>query len=128
MRRQAPLLVILLACGRSAGTSEKAAPHREDGGEPSADARTVATLDVLPAPGMQRLADFAYRTRGGQDAFRRARQAEAKGDWTAVAESCRRALDADPTHLDAMYLLAVALAKTGASPNEIVVPLAGAVA
>ncbi len=125
MRRQAPLLVILLACGRSAGTSENAAPHREDGGAPPADTRALA----IPAvPGMQRLADFAYRTRGGQDAFRQARQAEATGDWAGVVASCRRALAADPKHLDAMYLLAVALAKTGASPDEIVVPLASAVA
>ena len=128
MRRQAPLLVILLACGRSAGTSENVAPRREDGGGPPADTRALATPEAAVVPGMQRLADFAYRTRGGQDAFRQARRAEAKGDWTAVIESCRRALAADPKHLDAMYLLAVALAKSGASPDEIVVPLASAVA
>lgn len=127
MRRPLPLVVLLLACGRGSGASESAAPRYEDAAVPPADARPLV-LGPAPPPGMAELAGFAYRTRGGQAAFRRAREAEASGDWAAVVERCRVALDADRTHLDAMYLLAVALAKTGASADEIFVPLENAVA
>ncbi|HEX5064171.1 MAG TPA: hypothetical protein VFV99_32570 [Kofleriaceae bacterium] len=125
MKRQLPLLVFLLACGRSAGTSENAGPRREDGGVARAEA--PAALAPL-ALGMPDLADFAYRARTGQDAFKLARASEAKGDWTQVAARCREALTADPNHLDASYLYAVALAKTGGGPEQILTPLTKAVA
>jgi len=115
------LLVVMLACGRNAGTS--AAKH-DDGGV--ADAAPV----VLPALvlGMPDAAAYAYRKRAGEPSFERAREAEAAGDWQAVAAACRASLAADPNHLEAAYLLAVALAKTGAAPAQIVQPLQKAVA
>ena len=108
-------------CGR---TSTTTAAHHDDGG--SSDAAGL----VLPALsfGVTEVATFAYRERGGQVGFSRAREGEAKGDWPAVAAACREALVADPDHLDAAYLLAVALAKTGGTPAQILEPLQKAVA
>ena len=116
------MLVVLAACGRGASTS---AAHHDDGGV--RDAGAIASLPSLVF-GVADVATFAYRERGGQAAFVRARDGEAKGDWVAVAAACREALAADPDHLDAAYLLAVALAKTGAAPAQILAPLRVAVA
>ncbi len=56
---------------------------------------------------------FGWRKRGGQPAFRVARKAEDRDDWPRVVDACHEALAADPGHLDAAWLLAVALAKLG---------------
>ena len=83
--------------------------HRDDARSAPADA---ASVTLAPQPlGVTALADFAYRSRTGQDAFRQAREAEEQGQWAEVAKLCEAALAADPTHLDAAYLLAVARAK-----------------
>src|SRR5688572_9146422 len=113
-------LLVLLACGRGA----QPVAHKQDGSV--ADAAPV----VLPrlVLGMPDAASFAYRQGAGQPAFARAREGEAKGDWHAVTAACREALGIDPNHLDAAYLLAVALAKTGGSPGQIVESLTKAVA
>lgn len=58
--------------------------------------------------------------------FRLARDAEAQGDWAEVAKRCEAALAADPAHLDASYLLAVARAKQQ-QLERVVEPLAKAV-
>jgi hypothetical protein len=78
--------------------------------------------------GMPDVAAFAYRTRAGHAAFKLARESEAQGDWSSVSARCREALAADSNHLDAAYLLAVALAKTGGGPEQILAPLTTAVA
>jgi len=87
-----------------------------------------AASQVPPlALGAGSVAAFDYRKRAGHDAFRRAREAEAAGQWGDVVARCREALAADPLHLDAAYLLAVALAKTDGAPREIVELLSRAV-
>lgn len=119
-----PVIVLLVACGRDSGTA--AGPVQEEG---SATAALAATPDVAPlALGMPAVTAFGYRKGPGQPGFRRARELESGGKWPEVAAACREALAADPAHLDAAYLLAVALAKTGASPALIVAPLTVAVA
>ncbi|HEY5923839.1 MAG TPA: hypothetical protein VIV11_19290 [Kofleriaceae bacterium] len=124
MRRLLPLLVYLSACGRP-GSSEHVVARREDGGSARAD----ATVGLAPlALGMPELAGFGYRARGGHAAFKLARVAEAAGAWADVIARCREALAADPDHLDAAYLLAVALAKTNGSAEQILAPLTKAVA
>jgi hypothetical protein len=83
---------------------------------PPKDAKAAeAAIAELPAQplGLADLAGFAWRSRGGQPAFRAARKAENTEDWPAVAASCKDALAADPGHLEAAWLYAVALAKTG---------------
>jgi hypothetical protein len=124
MKRHLPLLVFLVACGRGAGTSENSV-RREDGGVTRADASVALPPLSL---GVRDLASFGYRARAGHAAFQLARQSEAQGDWSAVAVRCREALAADPDHLDAAYLYAVALAKTGAGAEQILPPLMKAVA
>lgn len=123
MKRLLPLLLAQIACGHP-GSSEKVVARHEDGGVRGDATVTLATLEL----GMPQVAAFAYRKRAGQPAFSLARAAEAAGDWTAVAARCREALAADPYHLDAAYLLAVALAKTGGGAEQIVAPLRTAVA
>jgi hypothetical protein len=123
MKRLLPLLVCQIACGHP-GSSENVA-RREDGGVHRGDAAVaLAPLQL----GMPEVAAFAYRKRPGQTAFNLARAAEAVGEWTTVAAHCREALAADPNHLDAAYLLAVALAKTGGGAEQIIAPLTKAVA
>ena len=88
----------------------------------------AAAPDLPPLTlGMSAVDGFAYRKRAGQAAFKQARDAEARGDWAAVATSCEAALAADPAHLDAAYLLAVARAKTN-QLERVLDPLTRAVA
>lgn len=125
MKRLLPLLVISTACGHP-GSSQNAA-QRRDGGVATTPADAQLALPAL-ALGMPDLARFGYRTRAGQAAFQQARDAEAQGDWATVAARCKDALAADPDHLDAAYLYAVALAKTGGSAQQILTSLQKAVA
>lgn len=124
MRRLLAALATLAACGRP-NASENVAPKRDGGGAPVADAGVALAPLAL---GLPEVAIFDYRARAGHVAFRLARESEAKDDWTAVAAQCRAALAADPHHLDAAYLLAVAIAKTGGDAEQILAPLAKAVA
>src|SRR4051812_37032213 len=89
----------------------------------------AAAADAVPALvlGMPSAASYAYRLRAGQAPFKRARAAEQAGHWDEVAAACTEALAADPDHLDAQYLLAIAHAKLGQAPAEILAPLARAV-
>jgi hypothetical protein len=123
MKRLVPLLCWQIACGHP-GSSENVVVRREDGG-----AARDATVALAPLPlGMSEVSGFGYRKRAGQPAFELARAGEAAGDWATVAMRCREALAADPNHLDAAYLLAVALAKTGGGAEQILAPLTKAVA
>ena len=107
------VLLALGACGRCgdhapapvalAGPRDAAAPARAD---------AVRELPPL-ALGLPSADAFAYRHRAGHPDYRDARAAERRGDWPAVAAACRKALAADPGHLEASYLLSVALAKAG---------------
>jgi hypothetical protein len=110
------LLFVLSACGHGS----PAAPP-----PPPRDAK-IADAAVVESPqkplGLADLAAFAWRTRGGQPAFRIARKAENKDDWASVVASCRTALANDPGHLEAAWLYAVALAKTG-KLGEVLAPL-----
>jgi hypothetical protein len=124
MKRLLPLVLYQIACGHP-GSSENVVVRREDGGVQRGDG-SVALAPL--ALGMPDVASFAYRKRAGQTAFNLAREAEAASDWTTVAARCREALAADPNHLDAAYLIAVALAKTGGGAEQILAPLTKAVA
>jgi hypothetical protein len=85
-------------------------------------------IEVEAAPlGLPELAAFGWRKGPAQPAFRLAWKSEERGDWTAVAATCRQVLAADPGHLEAAWLLAVALAKLG-KLDELIGPLRQAVA
>ena len=85
--------------------------------------RDAATVDI-PARllGLPDLAAWGWRDRGGQPAFRIAREAEARGDWAEVVKTCSQALAADPGNLDAAWLLAVGHAKLG-KHDQVLGPL-----
>lgn len=110
------------ACG---GRRDAAPPVRDDAAAPA----DVAAVVELPARtlGMPDHAAFLWRRRGGHPAYRLARKAEAAGQWENVATTCKQALTADPGHLEAEWLLAVALAKIG-KLDQVLEPLQAAVA
>lgn len=117
-------LVAVLASASCRPGSGKPA-HHDDARSAASDAASV-TLSPQPL-GAPDLASFGYRSRGGQTPFRQARAAEEQGNWPAVAKLCEAALTADPSHLDAAYLLAVARAKQG-DLERVLEPLSKAVA
>jgi hypothetical protein len=120
-----PLFVLLLACSRSGSGNPAAAPAPAAGDagvtEPRQATAEVASLTL----GLPTVAAYGYRKGPGEPAFRQARTAELAGAWTDVIARCTEALAADPGHLDAAYLLAVARAKVA---GEIARPLTLAVA
>ncbi len=128
LSRLGPLLVVFLgACRGGSGSPAPApVPGGDDGGtvvRPE-EAQAVAPL-VLGVPS---IASYGYRGRAGHAAYKRARVAEAAGRWDEVVAACTESLAADPDHIEAAYLLAVARAKTGASPAAIAAPLVKALA
>ena len=103
----------------AACSGSKPKPAVGDDGGP----RDAATVDLAPRPlGLPDLAAWGWRDRGGQPAFRIAREAEARGDWAKVVETCSQALAADPGNLDAAWLLAVGHAKLGHF-DQVLAPL-----
>jgi hypothetical protein len=89
---------------------------------------TAAAAPAADAPlGVADLAALAWRERAGQEAFRRARAAERQGDWAAMVARCQEALAADPSHLEASWLLAAGLSHLRRF-SEVAPPLVRAVA
>ena len=114
------------ACGKGSGGSGPPPPRPDDAGSAGATARTRVDLAARPL-GVDQLAAYQYRTRGGHAAYQGARKAEAARDWPAVIAQCKQALAADPTHLDAAWLYAAALAEQK-KWNDLLEPLQLAVA
>jgi hypothetical protein len=111
------LVFALAACGRS-GTTAPPPAEKHD-----APKTAVAQIEIPAVPlGMPDLASFGWRKRSGHAAFRAARKAEEREDWPSVVAACKQALAADPAHLEAAWLLAVGLAKTG-KLDEVIAPL-----
>jgi len=121
-----PVLAILAAgCGHPDGSPIASAAGHEEAAHPPGDGSVtaVAAIDVPARPlGFVDAADFRWRKRAGQPAFRLARKAESRGDWATVVSECQRALTSDPRHLEAAWLLAVGHAKLGHA-SEILSPL-----
>ncbi len=124
-RRAAVVFVVVAAsCGHRADPPATPAARKDGGVATVAD----AALEIPVRPlGLPDLAAYQWRKRAGQAAFRTARKAEDRDDWAAVVPAVREAVTADPGHLEAQWLLAIALAKTG-HPDEVVAPLQIAVA
>ncbi|CAN5739786.1 hypothetical protein BH11MYX3_BH11MYX3_23660 [soil metagenome] len=122
--RLAIVLCVAAACGKGSGSAQPPPASKEDAAPQAIPAR----IDLPARPlGLPELAGYQWRKRAGQTAFKVARIAEARGDWAAVTSACREALAADPGHLDASWLLAVALGQQG-KLAEVVAPLSLAVA
>ena len=126
--RAIPLLC-LAVIGASAGCGKgTSSPTKRDAGVVSASDATVAVVELADRPlGLPDLTAHRWREREGHAMFREARIAETRADWAAVVTACRAALAADPTHLEAAWLLAAALGRQNKTA-ELVEPLHAAVA
>lgn len=82
---------------------------------------------VEPPLGVDSLASLRWSERAGHAAFRLARAAERRGQWAQMVGHCQSALAADPSHLEASWLLAAGLVHLGRHA-EVGEPLARAVA
>jgi hypothetical protein len=115
-------ILVVCACGKSTSSRTK-----DDASVAPRDAAS-AVVELAERPlGLVDLAAHQWRDRGGHPAFREARAAEAREDWPAVVTACRAALAADPTHLEASWLLAAALGRQNKN-GDLVGPLHEAVA
>ncbi len=113
----------LAACGNRSQT-QPPPPKPEDAGV----VIDAAVVEVPARPlGLPDLAAYHWRKRGGHPAFRRARAAESKGQWSEVVTLCKQALAADPSNLEASWLLAAALGRLD-KHGELVAPLQRAAA
>ncbi len=122
--RLAIVLSVAAACGKGSGSAQPGSPNKDAAAPPA----TPAHIDLPARPlGLPELTAYQWRKRAGQTAFKAARRAENRGDWAGVASSCQDALTADPGHLDAAWLLAVALGEQG-KLADLVAPLSLAVA
>ena len=118
--------VAALALAACSGHDAPAAPEPRP---VMAAAQVDAAPPELPALqlGLPALEGFAWRKHAGHAAFRVARKAEDHDDWPRVIDACREALAADPGHLEAAWLLAVAFGKLGRT-GDVLAPLTVAVA
>src|SRR5437868_4798103 len=114
MRRLVVALVV--SCG---GQGTASPPEKRDAAVTS-EAKPVQ-IPARPL-GLTGASAFGWRKGAGQPAFRDARRAEDKGNWAAVATACKKALAADPGHLEAAWLLAAAQGGLG-KPDEVLEPL-----
>jgi hypothetical protein len=135
-----PRLGLVAAAVIFAGCSSRES-GRERGGSGEAPAPASAARAAVAAPpakispapaddaplGVADRMALAWRERGGQEAFARARAAERRGDWAKMVAHCEEALAADPSHLEASWLLAAGLSHLSRF-SELAAPLARAVA
>jgi hypothetical protein len=116
------LLVIAAACGgkrSSAGSAVK---------EDAATLPPPIAPIAMPPLGVDRPTRMNFIWDAGAPAYEKASAARKKKDWAAVKAECDQALAKDPLHLDAHWLLGVALAHAGehaAAVDHLVLALAG---
>lgn len=129
VRRLAAVTVIvgaLAGCGQRG--SSAAADRADDAARSPRRDASVAGVELPPlALGLASADGFGWRKRPGQVWYTAARHAEGKNDWARVVDRCEKALAADPTHLEARWLYAVALAEVGRT-RDVLAPLAIAIA
>ena len=116
------VLALAAACSGS-GSGETRVKASADGDATSA-AAVPAVIEHEPRPiGRASLDAYGWRRGPGREAFARALAAEKKGDLAGVAREAAAALAADPGHLEAAWLVAVAKAKLGET-GDVLEPLA----
>ena len=110
----------LLACRH-----RDAAGHKDD----AAVAAPVPSITVdAPVLGVDRIIRFNFIYGDGAAAYAKALAAYKAKDWATVREQCEAAIAKDASHLDAHYLLGVALAQAGdndGASKHLLVALAG---
>jgi hypothetical protein len=111
MRRSLFAIIAALAVSGGCGSSKKDAPKQAPGVTEDASATVAPPIDVVV--GVEHPKVFNFRYGKGSKPFEVAEKAAKGADWHAVAESSRAAIEADPAHLDAHFLLARALIELG---------------
>jgi|GEM_PF-1511458 len=111
------VLGLVAACGRS-GTTRA----RDEAGAADAASATPAIPVVVRTLGKAALDGYGWRSGPGRAAFERALAAERAGDLLAVEREASAALAADPGHLEAAWVAAVARARLG-QPDRVVAAL-----
>jgi hypothetical protein len=102
----------LAACSGSSETRAKVVGGDGDAMGALAAAAAVVEVEVRPV-GRANLDAYGWRRGPGRAAVARALAAEKKGDMAGVAREAAAALAADPGHLEAAWLVAIAKAKLG---------------
>lgn len=127
----AAVAVALAAPVGGAGCGSKRERVDRDGAEDAAAAVVPAPAPLPPAEplplGMPSLDAYAYNRGPGRSAFVRAIEAERALQWAEAAALSQGALDADPQHLEAWWVVATSLARQGAH-DRVLAPLSAAVA
>lgn len=110
VRIWALLAAATVACSSSGSSGGSGKGH--DDARAAVAAEPVVTVGVKPQ-GKASLDEYAWRRGPGKPAFDRALAAEKRGDLPAVEAACAEAWAADPGHLEAAWMLAVARARLG---------------
>jgi hypothetical protein len=111
LARGAAALVTALAAACS-GSGASSTGGRGDDARAATAAEPAVTVAVRSL-GKPSLDDYGWRRGAGKPAFERALAAERRGDLAAVEAACGAALAADPGHLEAAWMLAVARVRLG---------------
>ncbi|MEZ4404183.1 MAG: hypothetical protein R3B06_29440 [Kofleriaceae bacterium] len=115
-------ILVALAAGAGPGCG-RSSTHRKADDAAVADAGPPPAVPVaVRALGAASLDGFGWRTGPGAASFARALAAEKAGDLGGVEREAGAALAADPGHLEAAWLVAVARARLG-RPDEVLAPL-----
>ena len=124
MARRVRIEAVLLVAGAVACSGSSAPNGRaghDDARAASAPAEPVVTVGVRPL-GTGALEGYAWRRGPGKARFAEALAAEKRGDLTTVERACAAALAADPGHLEAAWMLAIARVRLG-KLDEVLAPL-----
>jgi hypothetical protein len=121
-RRVPESLVVFLAAACAAAACKGDKGKAAASGSGSGSGSALAPLPVPPL-GVDEVGRFNYEYGKGADGYKKARAAYKAKDWAAVRAATAAAIDADPYHLDAHHLRAVAEAQLG-KPAEAVGHLA----
>lgn len=121
----AALAAALLSSCSDRGAQSRAEPAASPPPAPAAPPPFAPPAAVVL--GVESLSALRWSERSGHAAFRLARAAERRGQWAQMVAHCQSALAADPSHLEASWLLAAGLVHLGRHA-EVGEPLARAVA
>jgi len=121
-------LLLCASCGKGGGaTGGGRADDSGQAGDSGAGAADLPPLQPLPM-GLAELSGFAYSSKGdARKRFGAVSAAEKRADWAHAAAACRELIERDPSHLEAHWHLASALARQGRF-DAAVAPLSTAVA
>ncbi|HUH03241.1 MAG TPA: tetratricopeptide repeat protein [Kofleriaceae bacterium] len=105
------LLIVAAIVAAGCGSNKKESPGQ---GPPMAEDAAAAAAPVIDVVvGVEQPKVFNFRYGKGSKPFAAAEKAVKTNDWQAAADGARAAIEADPEHFDAHFLLARALIELG---------------